>query len=370
MKKILIILTAVAFLASCTSVSDTEAKRKKLQKYKQEQHDLTVKIETLEEELAETIVEEVVNVKVVEIVEQKFEHFIEVTGNVEAEYNVNVSPESAGIIESIYVKEGERVSKGQAMATLRSDALQRSIDQLKIQLDLAKTNFERQKNLWDQNIGSEMQFLQAKTNMESLEKQIESMQAQVEMSEIKSPVNGVVDVVYQKKGQIGSPQSPFAKVINIDKIKIYADVSESYLTKVKIGDSVSLVFPAINKEMQTTIQQIGNVIDPNNRTFRIRLNLNNQDKMIKPNLVSRIKIRDYIAENAIIVPSLFVKDDFKGEYTYVAEKEGGKNVAKKVYITTGVTNNNTTEVISGLTIGMKIISEGYNQISNGTVIQF
>lgn len=372
MKKIIIILTTAVLLASCSStkVSDDDTKRQELQQYKQQVHELTQKIEVLEKELSEKNVDEVIHVKVEEITEKQFEHFIEVTGKVEAEYDVNVSPESIGIIDAIYVTEGQRVSKGQAMATLRTDALQHSADQLKIQLDLATTNFERQKNLWDQNIGSEMQFLQAKTNMESLQKQIEGMEAQLEMSEIKSPVNGVVDDLYQEKGQIGSPQSPFAKIINIDKIKVYADVSETYLTKVKTGDEVSIELPAINKELKATIQQIGNVIDPNNRTFRIRLNLGNPDKLIKPNMASIIKIRDYVAENAVVVPSLYVKDDFKGEYTYIVDKQGDKNIAKKIYVTTGVTNNNMTEVTTGLNSGMKIISEGYNQIADGTVIQF
>ncbi len=372
MKKIIFSLITVAVLAACssTSVDDAEAKRTLLQKYKQQQHELTQKIADLEKELAGTEEKEIIKVKVEEINPQTFEHFIEVTGKVEAINDVDVSPESAGIIEDVFVKEGQKINKGEIMATLRSEALQRSLDQLKIQYDLAVTNYKRQKNLWDQNIGSEMQFLQAKTNMESLEKQMEGLKAQLEMSDIKSPVTGVVDVIYQKKGEIGSPQIPFAKVVNIDKIKIYGDVSESYLTKIKNGDLVNVFFPAINEEVTTNIQQIGNVIDPNNRTFRIRLNMDNQNKMIKPNLVSIIKIRDYKANDAIVVPSLFVKEDFRGEYTFIAEKANNTDVAKKVYVTSGVTNNNMTEITSGLLPGMKVISEGYNQVADGTLIQF
>jgi RND family efflux transporter MFP subunit len=372
MKKILMIIAVAAFFAACssTTINDEDAKRQELQQYKQEMHDLKLKIDALEKELSNTGEEEIVNVKVSDIASQTFEHFIEVTGNVEADLNINVSPESSGIIESILVKEGDKVSKGQILAKLKVDALQRTLDELKIQLDLATTNFNRQKNLWDQNIGSEMQFLQAKTNKESLEKRIEGLEAQIDMSDVTSPVDGVVDVIYQKKGAIGSPQLPFAKVVNIERINIYADVSETYLTKVKEGDKVKINFPALNRETEARIQQMGNVIDPNNRTFRIKVSMNNPDKMIKPNLVSIIKIRDYVAEDAIVVPTLYVREDFKGDFTFIADSDNGKNVAKKVYVTTGVTDNNMTEVTKGLTAGMKIISEGYNQIVDGTSIRF
>ncbi len=371
MKRVVIGLFAVAILASCSQkAEDAEAKRQELQKLKQQQHELSQKIEALEKEVASSEEEEVIEVKVSELSERKFEHFIEVNGSVEAEYNINVSPESAGIIEAVYVKEGQHVSKGDMLAKLKTETLQRSIDQLNVQLDLATTNFNRQKNLWDQNIGSEMQYLQAKTNMESLQKQIAGLESQLEMSEVKSPVDGVVDEVFQEKGDIGSPQAPFAKVVNIDKVKIYADVSEAYLTKVKTGDKVKVFFPAVNKEIETPIRQIGNVIDPNSRTFRIRLDLSNSNKEIKPNLRAVIKIRDYLAENAIVVPTLYVKEDFNGEYTYVAENSGSKQLAKKVYVNTGVTNNNMTEVVLGLEPGMKIISEGYNQIVDGSVINY
>ncbi len=371
MKRILILIAVTALFAACNNktVNDEEAKRQELQKYKQELHDLKQKIADLEKELSKAE-EEIVNVKVADIESQTFEHFIDVTGNAEADLDVNVSPESSGIIENILVKEGDHVSKGQILAKLKVDALERSLDELKVQLDLANTNFKRQQNLWNQNIGSEMQFLQSKTNKESLEKRIEGLNAQIEMSDVKAPVDGVVDKIYQKKGEIGSPQIPFAKVVNINRINIYGDVSESYLTKIKEGDKVKINFPALGRETEAHIQQIGNVIDPNNRTFRIKITLNNPDNMIKPNLVSIIKIRDYQAENAIVIPSLYIREDFKGSFTFIVESQNGKEVAKKVYVTTGISDNNMTEVTQGLTPGMKIISEGYNQVVDGSPIHF
>jgi len=373
MKKILILLTTAVIIASCstTKTADDEiSKRALLQQYKQELHDLKLKIGTLEKELGANEKNEIVKVKVTELQNDTFEHFIEITGNVEALDDVEVSPETIGIIDAVFVKEGQTVKKGVVLAKLNTDILERSMDEVMVQLELANLNYERQNNLWKQNIGSEMQYLQSKNTKEGLEKRVESLKTQIEMGKIKSPISGVVDVVYQKKGHIGNPQMPFAKVINISKMKVYADISEFYITKIKKGDVVDLFFPALNREIKAPINQIGNSIDPNNRTFRVRINLNNPDKMIKPNLVSIIKVRDYLNTESIAVPVLYIKEDLKGSYTYIVETKNSKNSAKKVYVKTGVTNNNVIEVVEGLTAGMKIVSEGYNQIIDGTPLQF
>lgn len=369
-KTVLIITIAAAYLVSCSTQQGEDAKRKQLQAYKQEVHVLNEQIEALEKELAGLETEDIINVKVNELQLQTFEHFFEVTGNVEAEYNIDVSPETAGIIKEIFVKEGQTVNKGFVMAKLSTEVLERSVEEVEVQLELATTNYNRLKTLWDQNIGSEMQLLQSKNNKETLEKRLAGLQTQIEMAEVKSPIDGVVDIIYQEKGDIAGPQVQFAKVVNISEIKIYADVSEAYLTKIKVGDKVKVFFPALDREVETTVRQIGNTINPNNRSFRLRLNLNNLDKMIKPNLMAVVRIRDYKADDAIVVPSLLIKQDFKGDYTFIAENEGGKNVAKRVYVTPGISNNNMTEVISGLNEGMKIISEGFNQVANGTIIRY
>ena len=215
MKKILTVLAAAAIIiASCSkpAVDEKAAKQQQLQEYKQQViRPATENRNTRKRIKCKPDEEDVVNVEVKELETKPFEHFIEVTGEAEADLNVNVSPESIGVIDSILVKEGEQVRKGQILGKLNTSALNRSMEEIQIQLDLAKTNFQRQKNLWDQNIGSEMQFLQAKTNMESLEKRLEGVKAQIEMSEIESPVDGVVDVIYQKKGEIGSPQVSFCQ---------------------------------------------------------------------------------------------------------------------------------------------------------------
>tara|TARA_R110002050_G_scaffold100230_4_gene207499 strand:+ start:610 stop:1713 length:1104 start_codon:yes stop_codon:yes gene_type:complete len=361
----------VVLLASCSSGNagnESQEKQAQLVEYKQQLHELELKIAELEKELKATTEEEKVEVVLSEIQPQKFEHFIEVTGSVEADQEVNVSPEGSGQILDIKVREGQRVSKGTVLATLNAEPIERTIDEVEINLDMARTTYERQKNLWDQNIGSELQYLQAKSTMNSLEQQLEGLKAQRSMSSITAPVDGVIDVIYQKQGQIASPQVPFAKLVNIQKIKVYADVAESYLTKIEQGDEVQVYFPAIGETHTTKIQMIGNFIDPNNRTFRIRLDLQNKDNLIKPNLDAVVKLRDYMAEEAIVIPSLLIKEDFKGKYTYVVEANNGSQVARKVYVKTGVSDNNMTEVKEGLEAGMKVVSEGFSQVIDGTVV--
>ncbi len=372
MKRILLLIAAAIVIAACNStpISDEESKRRELQNYKQQVTELQEKIEVLESELSGVKAEDAVEVSVTELNSRQFEHFIEVTGLVEADLDITVSPESAGVIEEIRISEGQQVSAGQVLGKLNTESLERSLEELKIQYELAQTSFKRQQNLWDQNIGSEMQYLEAKSSMESLEKRIESVRAQIRMSEIKSPVNGVVDILYQKEGEMGSPQIPFAKVLNISKIRVYADVSEAYIGSIERGDTVNISFPALNMEMKAPISRIGSTIDPNNRTFRVRIDINNPGNRIKPNLMSIVQFRNYVANDAIVVPTMLIKEDFQGKYTFIAESGAGNARAKKVRVETGMTQNNRTQVTEGLSDGMKIISEGYNQVSDGTLIQY
>ncbi|HKJ43443.1 MAG TPA: efflux RND transporter periplasmic adaptor subunit [Sunxiuqinia sp.] len=365
-------ILAVVILASCSSGNagnDDKSKQAQLTKYKEQVHDLQQKIDALEKDLNSDATVEYKQVVLSPIKPKTFEHFFEVTGNVQADQELNVSPEGSGQIMTINVKEGDIVKKGTVLAVLNSDPIDKSIEQVKINLDLARTTFERQKNLWDQHIGSEMQFLQARSNKEALEKQLENLKAQKDMSIIKAPVDGTIDEIYQKQGQIASAAIPFARLVNIQQIKVYADVAETYLTKIKKGDMATVTFPAINKDVKTKIQMIGNYIDPNNRTFRVRLNLQNKDNLIKPNMDALVKLRDYVAKDAVVVPSILIKEDFKGKYTFIGAKKGDGLMARKVYVTTGVTDNNMTEVTSGLTADMNVISEGFGQVVDGTPIQ-
>jgi RND family efflux transporter MFP subunit len=176
-------------------------------------------------------------------------------------------------------------------------------------------------------------------------------------------------VIFQKQGEIGNAQVPFAKVVNIRRLKIYGDVSETYLTKIRKGGEVNIQFPAINKRVKAPITQIGNYIDPNNRTFRIRIDLLNPDSMIKPNMVAVLELRDYVSDSAIVVPTLVVKQDFLGSYTYIVHDKDSIQRAAKVYVKAGVSNNNMTEITEGLKPGMRVISEGFDQVIDGSAVK-
>lgn len=369
MNKVAIALL-VLVLAGCSakSPSTNADKEEELKTYKKELSELKKKIAKLEAELDSDSGKGAINVVTTPVEYRLFEHFVDVTGKVEADKNIVVSPEAAGKIISIDVREGDRVQKGQILARLNTEMIERSLDEIRINLQLATTTFERQANLWKQNIGSEMEYLQAKSQKESLEQKLEGLQAQMDMAQVRAPINGIVDNVIQKQGEMAGPQMPFARLVNIDQVYVTADISEMYLQKVKAGDQVQLDFPVLDQTVEAKIYRTSSVIDADSRTFRVRINLNNASGDIKPNMLSVLKLRTFAAENAIVVPSILVKKDFTGEFVFIARQKDGKTVAKKQYITSGIKDNNNTLVIDGLKVADQLITRGYAQVVDGSVI--
>ncbi|MCU4158083.1 efflux RND transporter periplasmic adaptor subunit [Carboxylicivirga sp. A043] len=374
MKKIIILamiaLAIIALASSCSSKSNDDAANKQVQlnEYKSELSELKKKIAKLEKELSVGRKEGVVNVEATAIKTGLYEHFVDVTGQVETDKNIIISPEAAGKIVSIHVKEGDKVRKGDVLARLNTEMTQRSLRQVEINLQLATTTFERQADLWEQNIGSEMEYLQAKSSKDALEQQKEALEAQLDLAVVRAPIDGIVDDVIQKQGEMAGPQLPFARLVNIDHVYITADVSEIYLQKIKAGDKVSVEFPVIEKNIDATIYRSSSVIDPNSRTFRVRIDLVNKANDIKPNMLAVLKLRTFAEENAIVVPSILVKKDFSGEFIFVAEEEEGQLRAKKRYIQTGIKDNNSTLVTEGVKPGDKVITKGYAQVVDGSAI--
>ena len=247
--------------------------------------------------------------------------------------------------------------------------IERTIKEVQINYNLAVTTYNRRKNLWDQQIGSEMEYLQAKSQKESLEQKLESLKAQLDMALIKSPIDGVVDEIIQKVGEMAGPQIPFARVVNLENLYINADVSEMYLPQIHKGEEVDVSFPVINKKMRKKIYRVSNVIDPSSRTFRVRVNLmNNDDGQIKPNMMAVLKLLIYSNDSAIVVPSILIKKDFTGEFLFIAEQQDGKWYARKRYLVTGIKNNNQTVVVEGLKEGDELITKGYAQVVDGAEI--
>ena len=370
MKKI-IIASIIPLFFAC-SAKDAEKnldKEDQLKKYKSELAVLKSKISELEREIRSESNEEVaINVVVKELTPSNFEHFIQVTGNVEADKNITINPETSGNIISIDVVEGQRVKKGDVLGRLNSSQIQQQIDEARTNLELSTMLFERQERLWKQKIGSEIEYLEAKTKKEAQESSLEALEAQKDMAIIEAPFNGIVDEIYQKKGEMAGPSIPFVQLVNIDKVYVEADISETYLNYIKAGAVAELEFPAINYQVKAPIYRTSNVIDPGNRSFKVRINLNNPKHMIKPNLISVMKIKDYEIQDAIVVPSIIIKKDFEGNYLYLAKNDGNKMVAKKTYVDVSKTYNNLSLIESGLSLGDQIITEGFSQVVNGSLI--
>lgn len=365
----LIVIVFTGYGCSSKVADERQDKEEQLAEYRSELEDLQKQIAELERELSATAEKGFVNVSLTQVKEQPFENFIEVLGTVQSDQNLMVSPETSGNIMEILVKEGDRVNKGAVLARLNTDALDRSVQEMEVNLDLAKTMFERQELLWNQNIGSEVQYLQAKSNKETLERRLEGLKAQQAMAVITAPVSGVVDDLLQRKGEMAAPNIPFARIVNLDKIYIIGDVAEVYLNKIEEGDSVQVEFPVLNLTVPEVITRTASVLDADSRTFRIRVDMMNRNQKILPNLMAVFKLQTYYRPKAIVVPSVLIKKDFDGAFLFVADtNEDNQEVARKRYVLSTINNNNQTVIDSGLKPGDRIITEGYAQVTDGTLL--
>lgn len=297
---------------------------------------------------------------------EKFEHYFQANGTVEAVKEAFISPETNGQVKKVHVREGQRVSKGKLLVSLNSDMIRSSIAEIKTQLELAQTIYKRQTGLWDKKIGSEVQYLQAKTNKESLENRLKSLQAQLDMSQITAPVSGIVDDITLKEGELAMPGMQLLRLVNLDKVYINADVSEAYLAKVRSGDEAQVMFPSYpGLKIDTLVHRVGHVVKSANRTFLVQLLLDNNEEQFKPNMVSVVRLRDFVAESALVVPSIVIKNDLEGSYLYILEKENNQTIARKVYVETGMSEGSRTMVTKGLKPGQQVIVEGYHLVKNG-----
>jgi RND family efflux transporter MFP subunit len=365
----LIFLAVAGFGCSSKVADERQDKEEQLAEYRSEMDDLQKKISDLESELLATAEKGVVNVSLTTVREERFEHFIEVLGSVQSDQNLVVSPETSGNILEILVKEGDRVNKGAVLARINTDALDRSIQEMEVNLELAKTMFERQELLWNQSIGSEVQYLQAKSNKETLERRLEGLRAQQAMAVITAPVSGVVDDLLQRKGEMATPGIPFARIVNLDQIYITGDVAEVYLGKISKGDSVLVNFPVLDLTIPEVVTRTSSVLDSDSRTFRIRVDMLNKNQQILPNLMAVFKLQTYDRPNAIVVPSILVKKDFDGAFLFVADtNDDNIQVARKRYIKSSINDNNKTVIDSGLEPGDRIITEGFAQVADGSLL--
>lgn len=364
------LLLVAATVISCNQ-SPAGDKREELESLKKEQAALKDKIAKLEEELSknDTTKNKVKVVSATEMAPQTFTHFIEVQAKVEGDEDVSLSAEMPGTVTSVLVKPGDKVSKGQVLAAMDDRAIKQQVDAMKANLDMATTMYNRQKNLWDQKIGSEVQYIQAKTQKESMEKQHAALQEQWDMTRIKSPINGTVDVVNIKVGSAVAPGFTSIRVVNLSNMKVKAEVAESYISKVRKGNDVVIYFPDSGKEIKTKLGYSGQAINPLNRTFNVEVRLDAKQGEFHPNQVAVLKIADYAATGAFVVPVGAVQKSIDGEFVYVAANENGKTVAKRKTVTSGMTYNGFAEIKNGLAPGDKVITIGYQNVIEGDFIK-
>jgi RND family efflux transporter MFP subunit len=371
MKKILILTSFIAFAVSCTEPSATD-KKAELILLKRQHAELAEKISKIEKELEPfdtTAKDKLKIVSVTPAVADTFYHFIEVQAKVEGDQDVMISAETMGNVTSVLVRPGDKVVKGQVLATIDDKIMRQSMSEVESQLELATTLYKRQKNLWDQKIGSEVQYLNAKTNKESLEKRYSSVREQWELTRIKSPINGVVDDARIKEGQTINPGFPAFRVVNLSELKVRGEIADSYIHSVKIGNEVIIFFPDMNKELHKKLGYSGQAINPLNRTFNVEIRLDPDDGEFHPNQVAVLKIADYTSTNVYIVPVGAVQKSSDGEFVYVAEIEKGKTVAKRKIVTSGKIYNGNTEIIKGLSEGDKVITIGFQNVVEGDLIK-
>jgi len=304
----------------------------------------------------------------------KFDHYLDLQGDVKTKQNVLIYPEMQGVLQKVYVKEGQEVTKGQILASIDDGGMSSQLEQLKTQAELAKTTFERQKSLWDQKIGSEIQYLQAKTNYEASENAVKQMQSQLGKSTIRAPFSGIIDDVIKDQGTVVAPGpgSEVFRIVNLSDMYIVVEVPETYLGSVQNGKDAKVYFPVLGDSIMTKIRQTGNFINPGNRSFSVEIPVPNKTGTIKPNLSAKVQLNDYTNENAILIPQSIVSENAEGEqYAYVAEELNGENeaVVKKMIITTGKTQNGYVEVLSGITDGNHIIKEGARSVKDGQKVK-
>jgi RND family efflux transporter MFP subunit len=371
MKKIIAVLTIGIMLTACGG-SEFEEKQSRLNELKSERINISEEIENLEQELALLdTTRRLIKTKYVEIASvqsETFRHFIEVQGSVESDRTINVNPKMGGIVTNCYVKIGQNVAKNQILAELDANILLLSIEELKTGLETATIMYNKQKELWDQNIGTEVQYIQAKAQKVSLEKKLATLKEQLDMTKIKATVSGTIDMVKLKEGEAVSPAFPVIRIVNLNDLKIVAHISDSHISKINKGDSVFVSFPHLNQEVKTTIDVVSKVIDTNNRTFSVEIMLPRTNGNIRPNMLCALSINDLTKKSTITLPINMIQKSGNEEFVYVAVQEQEKWIAKKQTINTGLIYNGKTEIIKGLKENDKIISAGYNDLTTGQQI--
>lgn len=374
MKNAIVLITAIAlFFASCSEEKKKEKLQAELKSKKEAFEKLRGEIQALETELNAFDSSKTASgktVKLLTIAPTKFTHSIDIQGHVDAEESVSVGPQMPGMIKRVNVQPGDKVAAGQILAELDADAMIQQLSALKIQRDLSKQIFDRQQNLWDQKIGTEMQYLQVKAQYEATEKQVAALQEQIDMSRIKAPMAGTVDQVGLKVGEMASPGFTTIVIVNTSKLRVKGEVAEGFVAKVKQGCDVQIILPdANNKMIDTKMTYAGRIINKLNRTFNVEVAISPNETDVVPNMVAVMKINDHTNDSAKVVPLACIQQGADGKnYVYVAVKKDGKNIAERREVNFSISYNGFAEIESGLNFNDVVVTEGYADLNPGDEI--
>ncbi len=358
-------------ISACEQKDPLQAKKEELKSQKTKLQKIKTSITELEKEISAMDPDfakknrKATLITTTDVEKKTFEHYVEVSGAVKSRKNVLISAENRGNINRILIKEGNEVKRGQLLLSLDIELYQRSLDQLETEYALAKTMFEKQSNLWGQNIGTEVQYLEAKNRKESLENQIANIKTQISKSQIRAPFAGTIENVLVREGEMAQMGSPLVRIVNHRDMYIKADLSESHIGKFKKGDEVVIHFPSINQTIQSRISSVGQIIDIMNRTFSIEALLPLTKFTIKPNLLAIVKLRDIEINGAVVIPAKLIQKDNKGDFVFIAKKDSNELIARKIQIDRGITYKNNTMITNGLTGDETLINEGFRDVADG-----
>lgn len=385
MKKIIYVLTATVVLSSCggktasvediIAQGDLEVIRTKKNEISEQQRTIEKEVALLDSVIAVLSGEEKLPLVTTLIVKaEKFTHFLELQGDVQTKQNVLIYPEMGGTLYRVYVKEGQRVTKGQLLASIDDGGMGSQLAQLKTQAELAKTTYERQKRLWEQKIGSEIQFLQAKSSYEATQNIVKQAQSQLDKSTIRAPFSGIIDNVIKDQGTVVAPGpgSEVFRIVNLSNMYVEVDVPESYLDGIQKGKEAIVYFPVLGDTVISKIRQTGNFINPSNRAFTVEIPVDNKNGSIKPNLTAKVSINDYSSDSAITIPQSIISENAEGEqYVYIAKKLDNENeaVVNRQIIMTGRTQGSLVEILSGISDGDQLVKEGARSVKDDQKVQ-
>ncbi|MDW3192563.1 MAG: efflux RND transporter periplasmic adaptor subunit [Cytophagales bacterium] len=367
-----VLMTVVLFACGGGGDELTE-KKAELEALRSQYFDLKAQIATLETEINEIDPEynkaNTILISTLALEKSSFEHKVEVRGAVASRKNIVISAETMGRIEKINVAEGQNLSKGTLLMKLDADILENNIAEVETQLELAEAVFVRQKNLWDQNIGTEIQYLQTKNNKESLERRLATLKSQLKQSYVRSPFAGVADEIPVREGEMAQPGMPLARIVNQREMYIKADVSEAFLGKFQKGDQAEIYLPTLDMRLVSQVVSVGQVINEDNRTFAVEIALpSDTDLKFRPNQVTILNLTDYFQEEAVSIPTRLVQADDQGNFVYGLKTEDGRKLASKIRINPGKSFNSKTEVLSGLKGNETLIDNGYREVNEGVEV--